>query len=139
MKKLADYNLQQGDWVKFVRDGWLEFSHYNDFSQPIFYNNSCLYYHDIEAVIRPSFIIRDELDHILSDCRKPYYNGLTQKDGICHGFEEVKPKEEKKSLFDNLKEIDPILNDKNGCAIKFLCNEIEKLQNKIEALEKEKK
>lgn len=136
MNKLSSYDLQRGDWVKFVNDGWLEFEGYNDFNQHIFNYHSYICNHSIEAVLRPSIIIRDELNRFLGYANS--YLGETANEMIS--FKILHPRKEEKSLYQKMRDICPI-----GSAESFLDadKEIDKvfkeLCDRIEALEKESK
>lgn len=71
MNKLSDYELDGGEWVKFHYHGWLEFVEYDFKDTYYFYTlndkNSGKFGPGVlvEAVLRPSIIIRDKLDEAL--------------------------------------------------------------------------
>lgn len=131
MKTLADYDLQKGDFFKHPDGKWYEFEgmtttgygdlHYN------FYEATFAAKCAVEAVLRPSVIIRDILDRQLA-CRNVPILELAQ--GLR--FQQIHPKEEKKSL---IKEVfghcyvspagDLIVNER---AIGIICEEIDKLK-----------
>lgn len=133
MNKLGDFDLKRGDWVKVKSRSWQEVLVVNESVETDkgLYTPNIINHYYVESVLRPSVVIRDHLDRYLNYARG--YLGNAAHEYIA--FEEVKPKEVKKSLFEKLKELDPILNDKNGEAVKFLCNEIEALQRQVKEKE----
>lgn len=131
MKTLKDFPLERGDWVKFSYDKkWRELAEMDG----IYYLFDHVTYspsYEVEAVLRPSVIIRDRLEEILQ-------RAYSREKGDCvtfpqsFYFKEIHPKEEKKSLFDEIFQgrYRTDFSEDLKKFIKPICDEIDKLKNK---------
>lgn len=131
MKTLKSYDLQRGDWVNFGAK-WSEF---HEFSEVKFV---AFFYDDVgrdintpvQAVLRPSVIIRDELEGALKYLRSPDYN--PERGSLPAGseiiFTEIHPKERKKSLKEKCSLNYPMDALDVFNAFHLLCEEIEALK-----------
>lgn len=104
MNKLSDYDLQRGDRVK-LNGEWYEFFKMFDGAY-FFYDKDyeALSKVEVEAALRPSFILREQLDDILKTQQtfsdRQYYRQYPIDWEIIHPR-----KEEKKSLEKELREV----------------------------------
>jgi hypothetical protein len=134
MKTLKDYELIRGDWVEFHSYGWREFrGKANELH--CFYDSE----YDapdgafVNAVLRPKIILRDILDDKLRMARQYLAEGLLPTSFVkSYSFELILPKEEKKSLFDEIFKgrYRTDFSEDLKKFIKPICDEIDKLKNK---------
>jgi hypothetical protein len=131
-KTLYDYEgLKRGDWVKF-HDGWQELDRDPQGVDYFFRHvGRVLGAANVEAVLRPSVIIRDQLDDKLSQLR----NG--NQAGFVVRFEEIHPKKEEKSLILRVAEAQKTHNEPGVLnALTILCDEVSSILKRLERLEK---
>lgn len=125
MKTLKSYDLQRGDWVKFSSDKtWRELKEIG-ITDYVFDSYSYTSRYEVEAVLRPSVIIRDKLDDKLEDVRKQsHYSHMNQ---FIVKLTEIHPKEEKSTA-----ELIQTIYDNKGQsswdAVRVLAAEIDKLK-----------
>jgi hypothetical protein len=139
--KLSDYDLQRGDWVKFVGSEWLEYEGFDDFKQPRLITNNYLKTNMVEAVLRPSVIVRDELDEALK-----YQLTYNPQKHVSYqqnlSFKIIHPKQEKTTLFDDLKVHDIQIESDNSLSaniFKVISRRFQKLEDQIDRLKEKVK
>jgi len=110
MNKLSDYPLQRGDWVKLKGEEWLEFSerHQDRFNSKewsyYFITGICSFLgsSEVEAVLRPPFIMRDMLKKVDTNifCKSHLVPLVDMKTGQISDleFKCIHPRKEEKSL-----------------------------------------
>ncbi len=136
MAQLKDYDLQRGDWVKIKHPFsnsyiWTEFKSFDNryYFQELDHTLHCT--HEVKAVLRPSVVIRDELDSILGHNPEVYIN-LPK---WMH-FELIHAKQERVKV-DTHDEMIQYLEEtskygySNRDKIHYLCREIDKLKDKV--------
>ncbi len=128
MKTLKDYELQRGDWVKFSYDKkWRELAEM-DGVYYLFDNKTYSSIYKVEAVMRPSKILRDEMSEIFDNALV----NRCEQEGTIIIYKIIHPKEEKKSLFDEIFKgrYRTDFSEDLKKFIKPICDEIDKLKNK---------
>ena len=120
MNKLSDFNLERGDWVK-IGGRWHEYTWDEPARYPIV-NDIFVPSQKVEAVLRPSFVVRDQLDTYLAKIQNYVYGAeaqplATSNDGVCLFFKIIHPrKEEAKTPLETLSEIESgIIELKRKC------------------------
>lgn len=121
MATLKDFQLKRGDWVKFPAE-WREVTEFCplEFDHKYYPSLSA----EVEAVLRPSVVIRDQLDNLLNRERNIHpYTTIPQ----VLEFREIHPKEEKSTA-----KLIQIIYDNKGQsswdAVRVLAAEIDKLK-----------
>lgn len=141
---LADFDLRPGDFVRFASANWRKFISYKADSESPYHFTQVAYKSSIvvEAVLRPSIIIREKLDIILESIQTNKITSPGRDYVHALSFEIVQPRkkdEQKKSL---CKELEDLLI-KRGIktplitrTTEFICNRIEELEKKLEKFKK---
>lgn len=92
MNRIKDYELKRGDWVQILDGRWAEYDqsikdgghHFHDITGEFGENAP------VRAVLRPSMVLRDQLDTLLKLQRKEPVDTSLLKEVL--EFEELEPK-----------------------------------------------
>lgn len=132
---LADFDLRPGDFVRFASANWRKFISYKADSESPYHFTQVAYKSSIvvEAVLRPSIIIREKLDIILESIQTNKITSPGRDYVHALSFEIVQPRkkeEPKKSLFEEWEQVSNASFGSNK-GIKVLCDRIEELEKKL--------